>query len=155
MRNLSDRMLRLYSEDKLGELLDRDDLPTADRERYEQELNRRAEARSSQQDEQKMRVAARIATVRELLGEGDTDVVGHRGFEEFARDYNVSVTRDSNEYTTWHITSTVSHGENAWSFDYREEARLHLRSLIYDRLYAKYVRSGRVDALYELPNIVR
>jgi hypothetical protein len=137
--------------------LEREDLDPTVRDEYEREADRLADGISSRQvalKTEKQKAAARAAAIKALLESGDTNVVDLYGIEEFGRDYNTDVSEDGNGYKTWHVTSTVARADqpNSWSFDDEEGARRYLHGLIYDRMYYKYVRLGKVDNLQELPS---
>ncbi len=135
--------------------LDRDDLDPATRQQYEAEADRLAAGLTRQQDAltQRQRVkAARIAEIRALLESGRTDAVDLYGLEEFGQDYTTEV----DEFGIYQVRSFVARDgqPDQWSFDDEEGARRCLHGLIWDRMYTKYVRSGKVDGLYELPDFV-
>lgn len=153
--SLNERLIRLRGEDWLEEQLDRDGLDPQLREMYGRELDRRAGTMSRQQAEltaKREAAARRVAEIRQLLIDGDGDVVDLYGLEEFGQDYGTDLDGSG----VWHVTSTVARADqaNSWSFELEVDARRQLRSLIYDRMYYKYVRLGRVDGLQELPDFV-
>lgn len=139
--------------------LDRDDLDAGIRRQYEAEADRLAGGMTRQQEDlqRKKRAAAeRAAEIRRLLEGGDTSVVDLYGPEEFGQDYSLTLSKAGNGYPVWHLHSFVAKDSQPgdWTFEDESKARAQLHSLLYDRMYYKYVKCGKLDSLFDLPDFV-
>ncbi len=137
-------------EDWLNDQLDRDDLTSAQRSKYEAELDAIAKRYSDRQAKIGAVHAAekaRTAEIRAQILAGNTDIIETFGVEEFGSDYEEVV--EGSNYVVYSKVATDAQN-NRHVFNSKDEAHAKFRKLVWDRLYSKYVRSGELSHLSEL-----
>lgn len=137
-------------EDWLCDQLDRDDLSSELRTKYERELDAFAERFNQQQAKKKeaeQKEKERIAHIRAQLIAGNQDVIDVFGMQEFGDDYETVI-----EGTNHIIYSKVARDdqENRHVFNDKDSAYTKLRKLVWDRMYSKYVRTGELDSVFDM-----
>lgn len=116
-------------------------------EQYEQEIERLAdiEAKAHQRIlARKQEEKQRFDEIKAKLEAGDANVIDIVGIPEFGNDYELTI-----EGSNHIVYSKVAREDQEQRHVHLEEkeAVAKYRKLIWDRLYAKYVRSGEYDSL--------
>ena len=136
-------------EDWLVEQLNNDSLSLVLRQKYEAELDRladRYEAAELSRKNAEAKERARRAEIRAKIEAKDEDFIWTMGTEEFGHDYEVVIEGSSHVVYSKVARDDQDHRHVC---DTAEAANRKLRTLLYYRLYDKYVRTGEFDCIAE------